>query len=126
MNRIARLSTWKRHKRPRDGQSFARRTACLSDHSHASGLEARVCDELRLRKIAGDIKDYRREVTLQLELEGLRLGTYRVDFVVEHHDCTIEYVEAKGIEFQKWKRDWKILEHMNRDNKAVKMTVVRK
>lgn len=126
MFRVKKFGGWRQHKRPRDGQSFAKSCYCLSDHFHRSGLEGRVCDELRLRKIAGDIKDYRKEQTQHLELDGLSLGTYRADFVIDHNDGTTEIMEAKGIEFQKFKRDWKILEHMHRNNPNIILTIVKK
>jgi len=81
---------------------------------------------LRLRKIAGDIEDYRVEVTIPLELDGVKLGTYRIDFIVNHNDGTREYLEAKGLFFQKFKRDWKILEGMLRNDPKAKMTIVTK
>ena len=89
-------------------------------------LEGRVCDELRLRKIAGDMKDYRREVTLHLELDGCKLGTYRVDFVVEENDGCTTFVEAKGIAFPLWKQKWAILQTMHKDNPLMKFLVVRR
>lgn len=125
-SRESRLKYWKRKKRPRDGQSNAKSCYCLSDHFHRSGLEGRVCDELRLRKIAGDLKDYRREVRLPLALDGCKLGVYICDFVVEENDGTIEYLEAKGIAFQRWKRNWDILMHMHKDDPKYKFRVVRK
>jgi len=62
---------------------------------------------------------------MRLELDGCYLGTTRVDFVVDHHDGSTEFVEAKGIEFQKWKRDWKILQHMHRDDPNIRFRVVK-
>lgn len=124
MYRQAKLTYWRR-KKPLEGKSSkAQMTICNSDHRHRSGLEARVCDELRLRKLASDIKGYIREVPMRLELDGLNLGTYIADFVVEHFDGTTEIVEAKGIAFPLFKKKWAILEHMNRNNPMVKMTLV--
>lgn len=83
-----------------------------------------MCDELRLRKIAGDIMDYRREITIQLMLDGCKLGTYRVDFVVDEWDGTQEFVEAKGLAFAVWKMKWSILQAMYRNDKTKKFRVV--
>ncbi|HYF37197.1 MAG TPA: hypothetical protein VD994_17990 [Prosthecobacter sp.] len=124
MQRISRLSSWRRHKRPTEANIKAKSCYCLSNHFHRSGLEGRVCDELRLRKIGGDIKDYRVEQTLRLELGGCKLGTYRVDFIVEENDGSIEYVEAKGLAFAPWKKKWEILQHMHRGDPNVKFRVV--
>lgn len=126
MHRVAKFSWWRKHKRPRDGQSYAKSCRCLSNHFHRSGLEGRVCDELRLKKIAGDIKDYETEVTLQLSLAGCNLGTYRIDFKIQENDGSTTYLEAKGIEFPLWKQKFKILEAMHRDNPMIHLVVVKK
>jgi DNA-binding sugar fermentation-stimulating protein len=65
-------------------------------------------------------------VTLKLELDGVKLGTYRVDFIVDENDGTITYVEAKGIPFPLWKQKWAILQGMHKDDPLVKFQVVRK
>lgn len=118
------LGSWRRKTQPRVGQSNAKSCYCLSDHFHRSGLEGRVCDELRLRKLAGDIKDYRREVTLHLEIDGCKLGTYRVDFITDDLDGGITYVEAKGIAWAQWKRNWSILQHMHKGDPMVRFDVI--
>jgi hypothetical protein len=126
MERVKYFRYWRR-KKPIEGKSSTAKSCyCLTNHFHRSSLEGRVCDELRLRKIAGDIKDYRREVTLHLELGGVKLGTYRVDFIVEENDGSITYLEAKGIAFPTWKRNWAILQGMHRDDPNVHFDVIRR
>jgi hypothetical protein len=102
-----------------------KKTQC-SDHWHPSKLEAKVCGELALRAKAGDIKYFERQVRVRLEIDGLYLGTCIPDFLVYHHDGSREYVEAKGMEMHKWKRDWKILQHMHRDDPTVKFSVIKR
>lgn len=125
MYRQSKFKYWK-SKKPREGQSYAKSCYCLSDHFHRSMLEGRVCDELRLRKIAGDIKDYRIEVTYRLELEGCKLGTYRADFVVENPDGTTEIIDAKGIQFPLFKQKWRIMESMFRNDPNTVLRIVTK
>ena len=125
MYRVRKLKYWHTsRKKPLEGQIPAKSCRCLSDHFHRSGLEGRCCDELRLRKIAGDIKDYRIEVTIPLFLDGVRLGTYRVDFVVDETDGSTTFVEAKGIAFPNWKKNWAILQAMHRDDPRYKFMVI--
>jgi len=129
--REKKLATWRKKKNPRQGPGAAKSCYCLSNHFHGSGIEGRVCDELRLRKIAGvsdpnGIKDYRREVTIKLELDGCKLGTQRVDFITDDLDGGITIVEAKGIAWPKWKRDWDILQHMHKGNPLVRFVVIRR
>lgn len=102
-----------------------KKTECLKGHKHDSKFEAGVCDELRIREIAGDIKSYETQVTVRLFMEKIYMGSQRVDFLVHHFDGTKEYLEAKGLAMQKWKRDWAIMQHMFRNNPLVKFTVVR-
>lgn len=104
----------------------ARKTECTTGHRHASGLEARVCEELKYRKDAGDISDYEIEKTIQLELEGVYLGTYRVDFVVTHLNGSLEFVEAKGMPLPAWKMKWKILQAMHKADPRTQFRVVTK
>jgi hypothetical protein len=110
--------------RYRPNKYHAQRTPCR-DHWHPSKLEAKVCFELHLRKLAGDIKDFERQKRVRLELEGCYIGTCIPDFYVLHNDGTTEFVEAKGMELSKWRKDWKILQHMHKDNPKVKFTVVK-
>ena len=122
--RQSRLKYWRKKKRPTEAHTKAIQTHCLSEHYHRSGLEAKTCDELRLRKLANDIKDYRVEVNFPLELDGVKLGTYRADFVAENHDGTFEIIEAKGIAFALWKQKWKILQGMLRNDPLYSFRVV--
>lgn len=122
MFRSGSIRYWGRH-----GNKYgAKRTECLSGHWHNSGLEARVCDELRLRGIAGEIHGYEIEKTIRLELEGVKLGTYRVDFVVEHLNGSLEFVEAKGIPLPAWKMKWAILQAMYKNDPRTQFRVVTK
>lgn len=129
MHRIKRLSTWRRHKKPYEGQSKAKGGVCLSDHWHRSGLEIKTCDELRLRVIAKDIMSYEREVPIIL-MDGevnvsKYLGKYYADFVVLHNDGHQEIIEAKGIFFPTFKKKWKVLEKMSQGT-TTELTIVTK
>jgi hypothetical protein len=124
MFRQSKFKYWKRHESP--NKYKANSGYCLSNHFHRSTLEKKTCDELRLCKIAGEIKDYRVEVNIHLELDGLNLGTYRADFVVENNDGTTEIVEAKGMQLPVFRQKWKILEHMIKDDPNVTMRMVTK
>lgn len=125
MHSQGKFKYWRR-KKPTEANTRAKAGYCLSDHFHRSGLEVRVCDELRLRKLGGDIRDFKVEVTFQLELGGVKLGTYRADFVVDHFDGITEVIEAKGLFFPVFKQKWKIFEGMHRDNPLMKLTIITK
>lgn len=62
---------------------------------HSKG-EAGYAAELDLRLKAKDIKAWRRQVKVSLDVNGRHIANYFVDFVVTHLDDTEEYVEYKG------------------------------
>ena len=119
MFRQGRLKYWRKHK------YNATRTECAAGHWHRSKLEARVCSELHFQKIAGEIADYEKEKHVRLVLDGCYIGTCIPDFYVHHNDGSFEFVEAKGMELSKWRKDWKILQHMYKDDPNVKFRVVK-
>jgi hypothetical protein len=102
------------------------RTECQSEHSHRSKLEAKECDNLRFRKLAGDIKDYKVEVRTPIYAGKIFLWTYICDFVVEHNDGSKEYREAKGLVFGRFKKSWAFLQEMHKDDSNIRFTIVTK
>jgi len=102
----------------------ARITPC-GDHSHRSGLEARVCADLHILKKVGEITDIKREPRTKLYLDGVYITAIRPDFYVTYADGTHEYVEAKGQELGNWKRNWKILQKMHAGDPSIKFRVVK-
>jgi len=102
----------------------ARKVNC-GDHAHPSELEARVCGDLRYLMMSGEIENYERQVTINLELNGVRLGKIIPDFRVHHKDGTVEYWEAKGMEMPGWKKKWEILKKMHEKNPIVKFRVIK-
>lgn len=90
-----------------------------------SKFEAGYAEELELRKKAGEIKDFEEQKTLDLISNGYKIGTYKIDFVVYHHDETIEYVETKGYATPVWRLKWKVFESMYGDDPNITLTVVK-
>lgn len=115
---------------PKGRQEFTnKRARCEYGHAHNSGLEIRTCFNLHLQKLAGEIKGYEAEKVVDLfGPSGFPVGTYRVDFIVEHLDGTIEFVEAKGdhlANHQPWPLKWALLQDQYRGNPKYKFRVVR-
>lgn len=75
-----------------------------------SKFEAGAAQELELRKKAKDIKNFKEQVTIPLEVNGYHIANYKIDFVIEHNDGTIEYLETKGFATDVWKLKWKLFE----------------
>ena len=127
MYRQARLNAWRR-KKPMIGQTYAKRSRCQADHSHRSGLEARVCDELRLRKIAGasdpnGILDYDIEFRVRIQMGGFGWNHY-VDFRTHDLDGGFTFVEAKGIKTPEWRRNWGCLQEMHKGDPMVRFQLI--
>ena len=75
-----------------------------------SKFEAGKALELEMMKKAGEIKDFEEQKVLELVVNGYIVCTYKIDFVVYHHDGTVEYIETKGWVTPEWKLKWKLFE----------------
>lgn len=75
-----------------------------------SKKEASYAMELEYKKIGGVIKDWKRQIKIPLTVNNILIANYVVDFVVEHNDGTLEYVEVKGVKTPTWKLKWKLFE----------------
>lgn len=65
-------------------------------YSYHSKKEASYAAELDLRKKAKDIKDWKRQVKVEFNINGIHICNYFVDFVIIHNDGNEEWVEVKG------------------------------
>lgn len=91
-------------------------------HSQA---EARYAAELDLRKRAigvDGIAGWVRQFPVPLEVNGVLVCTYIVDFVVTHLDGREELIEIKGFETPEWRIKEKLFRALYPD---IKLTVVR-
>lgn len=61
---------------------------------------------------------------MDLIVNGFKVAVYKIDFVINHNDGTIEYVECKGLPDPTWRLKWKIFEAMMSDDPNVTLTVV--
>lgn len=88
-----------------------------------SKFEGGKAAELDLLKKAGEIVDYKTQVKIPLIVNNYIICNYYMDFVVEHNDGTIEYIECKGYSTEIWKMKWKMFEALYSDKPNVKLTV---
>lgn len=75
--------------------------------TYDSAREAKYAFELDMRKRAGQIDGWERQVPIKLHAHGKPICTYKIDFVVYRNGIT-EYVEVKGYETDVWKLKWKL------------------
>jgi len=79
-------------------------------HNYHSKGEARYAQNLDWRKKAKDIKDWKGQVKISLDVNGKHICNYFIDFKVIHNDDSIELIEYKGVETASWKLKWRLLE----------------
>jgi len=60
-------------------------------------MEARAGQDLEIAKRGGLIRDYRRQVSVDLIVNGKTVRKWRVDFEVERNDGTTFLYEIKGM-----------------------------
>lgn len=80
-----------------------RSSICSEGHWHHSNGEAQYCSELALRVRAGDIKSYEKQVKFELKVNGVKICSYYVDFVITHNDLSRQAIEYKGFETEVFK-----------------------
>jgi hypothetical protein len=72
--------------------------------------EAGYAEQLDWLKKSGEIKEWYRQVKISLDVEGVHICNYFVDFkVITKHD-SVEYHEYKGYETPEWKLKWKLFQ----------------
>jgi hypothetical protein len=95
----------------------AHKQVSLDGIKRDSGYEATVADELRLRKLGKDIKDYDSQFKIEVwcyrenGLPAFKV-THKIDFRIHHNDGSFELVEAKGVETDDYKWRRKFLENI--------------
>jgi hypothetical protein len=75
----------------------------------ASKKEAEYEHDLFLRKREKEIKGYLVQVPIPLEVHGVHICNYVMDFQIDHNDGSFEWVETKGYKTELWKVKWKLL-----------------
>lgn len=94
MNRIS-IETARKHgylKRSKYGNNKTEYNGNLYD----SQKEATRAQQLDIMLQGNAIKGWERQVPLKIEYNGVKICTYKVDFVVTHLDGTTDYEDVKG------------------------------
>lgn len=106
-----------------------KRATCQYGHAHNSGTEIKACFDFHCEKVAGLIKDFQAEkVVTLIGPSGATVGTYKVDFIVQHLDGTTEFVEAKGDHIRNlppWPLKWALLQDKHKGDPLIKFRVIR-
>ena len=94
----------------RYGNKYGAKSQTYDGLSYHSKKEAGYAQELDLRVKAKDIKSWRRQVKIPIEVNGFFICNYYIDFVITHNDGWEEWVEVKGFETEVWRLKWKLTE----------------
>lgn len=111
----------------KSGNKYHAKSSIYNGYNYASQFEAAYAAELDLRLKAKDIKAWRRQVRIPLEVNGFKICTYIIDFEIEHNDGSLELVETKGFETDVWRFKWRLTEAiLSKERPEVKLTVIKK
>lgn len=91
----------------RNGKYNAKKTT-YNGRSYDSALEANYAMELDWRKQAREIKEIIPQFKLDLNIAGIHICNYYVDFKVVLKDGTIQFHEVKGFETDVWRIKWRL------------------
>lgn len=99
------------------GNKFGAIRTDFNGKKYDSKFEASVAEELEIRKIGKDIKDYDTQYKVEMwayredGLPGFKVS-HKVDFRIHHNDGSFELLEAKGVETADYKMRRKFLENL--------------
>ncbi|HCU01448.1 TPA: hypothetical protein DIC62_01455 [Candidatus Nomurabacteria bacterium] len=95
--------------------------------TYDSKLEANYARELDLRLMAKDIKSWKRQIPIELKVNGKKICVYRCDFEITHLNGKRELIEIKGKETDVWKLKKKLLNAVYLEkNPKVEFTILKK
>ena len=75
--------------------------------SYHSGLERAYAEKLDWQKKACEIKSWTPQFKLSLDVNGVHIANYFIDFAVNLIDGRIEMHEVKGYETDLWRMKWR-------------------
>lgn len=75
-----------------------------------SKLEATHAMELDWLKKSGEVKDWQRQVKIDLRVNGKHITNYFCDFRVEYTNGLVAYHECKGMVLPLWQMKWALFE----------------
>lgn len=110
-------------------QNKYRNTPRLYDgHVYQSTKEAKYAIQLDLRKRAGEIKGWEKQVKIDLKVLGQHICNYYCDFIITHNDGTKEYIDVKSdaTVLPLFMIKWRLLEiHVKNFEPENKLTIVK-
>lgn len=88
-------------------------------YNYDSKLEATHAYELDMLINIGEVKKWERQHKISLDLNGVHIANYFIDFKVWYTDGRIEFHEVKGAETMIWRMKWKLTKALYPDYNLV-------
>lgn len=79
-----------------------------NDRYYDSALEAAYAEQLDWLIKAGEVKEWFPQFKLSLDINGVHIANYFMDFKVVYNDGRIEMHEVKGYETDLWRMKWRL------------------
>lgn len=95
---------------PRKGNKYGAQQRTYKGVSYPSIREAKYAEELDIRVMAGDLKEWRRQIPFDLVVNGVKICRYTIDFLEIDSKGNETYTEVKGYATRDWKLRWKLFE----------------
>jgi hypothetical protein len=112
-------SRWMKNK-------YGAKSTIYNGIQYHSKMESKQAADLDLLKRAGEIKEWDRQIPIELDVNGRHICKYYVDFRVFHNDDSVELIEVKGFETEVFRLKRKLLEATYlKENPNVRYTVVK-
>ena len=106
---MAKVTSWKR------GNKFNNVKQTYNGHNYDSKLEAEHAYNLDLLIDMGVVNTWNRQVKISLDLNGIHICNYFIDFEVFFNDGRKEYHEVKGAETDLWRFKWRFAKALYQD-----------
>lgn len=83
--------------KPKKGNKYRAKKTIIDGIKFDSQAEATYYGTLKLRKLSGDILDFKMQVTYEIIINGQLICKYRADFVVYYPAGGIEVIDIKSV-----------------------------
>lgn len=101
------------------GNKYGSVKQSYNGYNYDSGLEAKYAAELDWLIKAKEVEKWKRQFKIEIDVNGVHICNYYIDFKVYFTDGRIEYHEVKGFETDVWKMKWKLSKALYPDNNFV-------
>lgn len=101
---------------------FNAKSSTYNGHTYHSAREAQYAFELDIRVRAGELREWKRQVPIDLYVNGMKICTYTIDFLEIDKNGGEVWTEVKGFETADWRLKWKLFEALypERDKQVIK------